>query len=620
MKNSTVVKNQTGQQSPTDDTWLNVKKRSDKLINYFLICYFSGGLVFASFYDTWAIALGVGGLSLIAYYSVKIVLPNSDLYQYVLSVVLGIFMAQYIYQMHGLFEMHFFAFIGSAILITYQNWKLQIPMLLVVVIHHVAFGYLQNSGVENVYFTQLDYFELRTFLIHFVLAAIIFFICGLWGYQLKKYSEIQVSQSLEVGRLQKEALLVQELAAMKKSMEQEKYYLDTLMNNMTDSIYFKDKESKLLRVSKFMAAKFGATPDELIGKSDFDFHTEQHAKTAYQDEQNIQKNREAKIDYIEKIVKENGDERWLSSTKMPLINAEDEVIGTFGMSRDITKTKKLEQERQAAVLDQAVAQGKFEIASGVMHDIGNAVVGFGSYLTRIRRLQEQEDPNNLQNLASFFNDRKPALNTAIGEDKASAVINMLGNMAHTQKSNREEINKTITEQLNIIANIEDILNIQRQYVNGHESKERKPVNLSAIINDSLSMLSDSLNKANITVSLNIADNLPLIKGDHTKLMQVILNVLKNSIEAFDSNCTEKNIALTVHKQADKLVLEVKDSGTGFHKPVNGELFHKGYTTKISAAGLGLHNCKTIIESHEGSIDITSDGEGKGAAATIKFQL
>src|SRR6185369_10493152 len=102
---------------------------------------------------------------IIAYYSAKLVMPKSNLYQYVLGAVLGIFMAQYIYQMHGLFEMHFFAFIGSAILITYQNWKLQIPMLLVVLVHHAAFGYLQDSGIK-VYFTQLDYFELRTFLIH----------------------------------------------------------------------------------------------------------------------------------------------------------------------------------------------------------------------------------------------------------------------------------------------------------------------------------------------------------------------------------------------------------------------------------------------------------------------
>src|SRR6185369_2268511 len=89
---------------------LGTKKRSDRLINYFLAGYFLTGLVFASFYDTWLIAIGIGGASIIAYYSAKIAMPESNLYQYVLSVVLGVFMAQYIYQMHGMFEMHFFAF------------------------------------------------------------------------------------------------------------------------------------------------------------------------------------------------------------------------------------------------------------------------------------------------------------------------------------------------------------------------------------------------------------------------------------------------------------------------------------------------------------------------------
>jgi uncharacterized membrane protein AbrB (regulator of aidB expression) len=95
-------------------------------------------------------------------------------------------MAQYIYQMHGLFEMHFFAFIASAILITYQKWKLQIPLLLLVVIHHGVLGYLQNLGFEKVYFTQLGTLYLQTFIIHIALSAIIFFTCGLWAYQLKK--------------------------------------------------------------------------------------------------------------------------------------------------------------------------------------------------------------------------------------------------------------------------------------------------------------------------------------------------------------------------------------------------------------------------------------------------
>lgn len=186
---------------------LSVKERSDKLMNYFVPGFFLAGIGFAFFYETWQVAIGIGGLSLIAYYSCKWALPKSHLYQYVLSGILGVFMAQYIYQMHGMFEMHFFAFIASAVLITYQNWKLQIPLVLVVVVHHAAFAYMQNSGVNGIFFTELQNFSLSTFIIHVLLAASIFFICGLWGYQLKKANEIQLIQTIEMGRLQKEAVL-----------------------------------------------------------------------------------------------------------------------------------------------------------------------------------------------------------------------------------------------------------------------------------------------------------------------------------------------------------------------------------------------------------------------------
>ena len=178
-----------------------IKKRSDRLINYFLISFFIGGILLAFFYDTWFIGIGVGGLLLTAYYTTKTALPNSNLYQYVLSVVLALFMAQYIYQMHGMFEMHFLAFIGSAILITYQNWKLQLPILIVVGLHHALLGYLQDIGYTQVYFSQLNYFDLATFTIHISISAIIFFICGLWAYHLKKGNEQQLIQAIELSKL-----------------------------------------------------------------------------------------------------------------------------------------------------------------------------------------------------------------------------------------------------------------------------------------------------------------------------------------------------------------------------------------------------------------------------------
>jgi len=179
---------------------LQIKTKSDKLINYFLGAYFLIGLLLAGFYDTWLVAIGIGSLSLLAYYSTKVLFPKSNAYQYMLSVVIGIFMAQFIYQMHGLFEMHFFAFIGSAVLITYQKWKLQIPLLLIVLVHHAAFGYSQFIGIDSVYFTQLDYMDLGTFIMHTILAGIIFFICGLWAYHFKKYSDILLKTNSELDK------------------------------------------------------------------------------------------------------------------------------------------------------------------------------------------------------------------------------------------------------------------------------------------------------------------------------------------------------------------------------------------------------------------------------------
>jgi signal transduction histidine kinase len=305
---------------------------------------------------------------------------------------------------------------------------------------------------------------------------------------------------------------------------------------------------------------------------------------------------------------------------MPLINTQGEVVGTFGMSRDITNVKRLEQEQNAALLDKAVAQGKFEIASDVMHDIGNAVVGFGSYLTRIRRLQNEESPENLKNLAGYFEKQKVALTASIGEAKANALVKMLSSMAQTQKTSQEEVNKSITEQLNIITNIQEILNIQRQYITGHESQERKPVNMRNIINDSLSMLFASLDKMAIAVSLNIATELPIIKGDRTKLMQALLHILRNSIEAIESNAPEKNISVNAYTNAGQLILQVKDSGKGFDESTAGQFFGKGFTTKSSGSGMGLYNCKAVLESHEGTIAITSDGQGKGSLATIEFKI
>lgn len=287
---------------------------------------------------------------------------------------------------------------------------------------------------------------------------------------------------------------------------------------------------------------------------------------------------------------------------------------------DITEKHLKEEALRLAILNKAVDEGKYEIASGVLHDIGNAVVGLGSHLTRIRRAVEQGNPETLQNLLLFFKQNTQALQSALGEAKSQAIIDLLSGITEIQITQHETINKAITEQLNIVNHIQEILNIHRQYLTGRETQERKAVNLRSIINDCLAMLLASADKKAIAISLNFPAEQPVIKGDRTKLMQVILNILKNSIEAIDINAPEKNIAISLYTQASKLILQVQDSGSGFDEEKSKLIFTRGFTTKSTGTGLGLYNCKTIIESHAGAISVISDGIGMGAVTTIEFPI
>jgi methyl-accepting chemotaxis protein len=176
-----------------------IYKKADRIMLMYLLGNFAFGLFLAPFYDTWLIAFTVGGLSLLAFFGTKYLLPTSTLYQFVASAVTAVFAAQFIYQMHGMFEMHFWVFIASLALISYQRWTLQLPLIILVVVHHAAFAYLQYSGVKDIYFTQADYMSLTTFLFHGALAALAVMLSGYWSFDFRKKTirNLQNTVSLE---------------------------------------------------------------------------------------------------------------------------------------------------------------------------------------------------------------------------------------------------------------------------------------------------------------------------------------------------------------------------------------------------------------------------------------
>lgn len=152
--------------------------------------------------------------------------------------------------------------------------------------------------------------------------------------------------------------VTRDITARKKieeALAEEQFLINALLNNLPDHIYFKDRESRFIRNNKAHAISFGLDdPDQLIGKTDFDFFSEQAARQAYGDEQTIIKTGQP-ILKEEKLTRKDNSDAWFSAYKLPLYDNAGNIVGTFGISRDITDRKRMESENQVI----------YEIAQGV---------------------------------------------------------------------------------------------------------------------------------------------------------------------------------------------------------------------------------------------------------------
>src|SRR5207244_6681714 len=139
-------------------------------------------------------------------------------------------------------------------------------------------------------------------------------------------------------------IVADERQRAEEALSQERRLLHALMDNLPDSIYFKDAASRFLRINKALATSFGlGDPAQAMGKTDFDFFTEEHARPAYADEQEIIRTGQPVVGKEEKETWLDGHIRWVSTTKMPFRDNDGKIIGTFGVARDITRVKLAEE-------------------------------------------------------------------------------------------------------------------------------------------------------------------------------------------------------------------------------------------------------------------------------------
>ena len=352
-----------------------------------------------------------------------------------------------------------------------------------------------------------------------------------------------------------------------EALLKEQYLMETLMNNIPDHLYFKDLESRFIRISKSNNESFRIQDTgEAIGKTDFDFFTEEHALAAYNDEQQIIKTGLPLIKE-EKETWADRPDTWALSTKMPLRDKEGNIIGTFGISRDITERKHFEEQLLVAK-EKAEASDRLKTAfiRNITHEILtplNGMLGFGHILT---------DPSlSIEEKEEFL---------ALVNSSSNRLVTTVNNIMDISLivSGNQELNYTSFSPLRLLHEIKDKF-----------SQSCTDKNLELII-------------ANQPDAIEL-----LIHSDMVILRKVISHLVDNAVKF----TIQGSVTIGFTKMGNRVEFFVKDTGTGIDEETQ-KLMYEPFMQKDAdlnrtheGSGLGLAIVKGYIELMGGNIQVES---------------
>ena len=380
-----------------------------------------------------------------------------------------------------------------------------------------------------------------------------------------------------------------------RTRDRERQLLQTLLDNMPDSIYFKDKDSRFIRVSAGMAHKFGLkSSDDVIGLSDAEVFTPEHAQSARNDELRIMQTGQPLISRVEKETWPDGPDTWCSSTKLPLRDTDGNVIGTFGISRDITDLKHTEEELAKArdAADQA-NRAKSDFLANMSHEIRtpmNAIIGMSELLARTSLSRDQRD----------FLD--------LVREAADSLLRLLNDILDFSKI---EASKLELEQI--------------------------PFSLRECIGKTGQTLSLRAAEQGLELACRVAPDVPdRLIGDPGRLRQILINLIGNAIKFTERGEVFVDVTRDPEVQSDadeasvagstkplRLLFSVRDTGIGIPKDKQSHVLQafsqadSSTTRRYGGTGLGLTISAQLAQLMGGRLWLESE---VGVGTTFYFNV
>lgn len=357
---------------------------------------------------------------------------------------------------------------------------------------------------------------------------------------------------------------VTERKLMEEALVREQYLLRSLLDNIPDAIYFKDEKSRFISINKAHARLFGLDdPSLAVGKTDIDFVNTEHTIQAFQDEQEIIRTGRPIIGKEEMEIWLDREPTWVSTTKMPLRDTTGEIIGTFGISRDITEQKKAEEllkDSESALRDLNATKDKF--FSIIAHDLRNpfsAIIGLSDILS----IQIKE--KNYEGIEEY---------SGIIQQSSQLAMDLLLNLLEWARSQT-----------------------------GRMKFQPVCFQIDELIREVTELLSNAARHKSITIHCESIPKLT-VKADKAMIGAVLRNLISNAVKYTHQG---GHIRISIDHRQNELVVSVRDNGIGIKRDVLEKLFRIDSncstmgTQNEKGTGLGLILCKEFVEKHHGKI-------------------
>jgi PAS domain S-box-containing protein len=400
--------------------------------------------------------------------------------------------------------------------------------------------------------------------------------------------------------------------------------VEAMLENIPDRIYFKDADSRFLKLSRTLARHYHLSDARVaIGKTDFDFTSPEKAREIYEDEQRIIRTGEALVNKVEKQTLATGETVWSSSTKVPLRDTDGKVIGIVGVNRDITDLKNAEvkiEQINKELREVSRQAGMAEVATGVLHNVGNVLNSVNVAADLIAERLRNSKAAGVSRLSKMLLDHESDLPGFLSrDDRGKQVPAYLQQLAEHLDQERSEIREELHRLTINIEHIKEIVATQQNYARVLGVAET--VNLPELIEDALRIQGGAYERHGIT-TVREFESVPQISVDKHKAMQILVNLMSNAKYACDAtNRTDKKVVLRLKINGPIGVrIEVADNGMGIPKENLTRIFSQGFTTRKGGHGFGLHSGVLAAKELGGALTVHSEGAGQGATFALELPL